>query len=58
MSKWTDIFFSKEHTGRSSKEKEVDTYRRNSDSSKVEKIAHNSIPTEKVDIKTDIGGKK
>ena len=58
MGKWAKIWFSKEHTGKSSKEAEVDTYRRSSDSSKAEKIAHNPIPAEKVDIKTGSGDKK
>lgn len=40
MSLFTKIFFSKEHEGRQSKKDEVDVYRRQSDSSKTEKIDH------------------
>lgn len=43
MGKKTKIWFSKEHTGRSSGRKERDTYRRTSDSSKTEKVGHNPV---------------
>ncbi|MFH0906692.1 MAG: hypothetical protein V1829_00355 [bacterium] len=41
MAKSTKIRFSKEHTGKSSGERETDTYRQKSDSSHTEKIGHN-----------------
>ena len=43
MAKETKIKFSKEHTGRSSGQREVDTYRERSDSSHTEKIEHNPV---------------
>ncbi len=52
MGRWSKIFFSREHTGRSSDKREVDTYRQKSDSSKVEKIGHNPTTDVKIKIKT------
>ena len=43
MAKEVKIKFSKEHTGRSSGQREVDTYRQRSDSSHAEKIGHNPV---------------
>lgn len=40
MGIFSRIFFSREHVGRSSGEKEWDVYRRDSDKSKPEKIGH------------------
>jgi hypothetical protein len=58
MSKSSHITFSREHTGKNSGEKEVDTYRQCSDSSKVEKIEHNIITSghgnDSVDIKVNV----
>jgi len=59
MSKSTHVWFSQEHTGKSSGEKETDTYRQNSDSSKAEKIGHNTVTpghgNESVDVKVNTG---
>jgi len=58
MSKSSHITFSREHVGKSSGEKEIDTYRQNSDSSKVEKIEHTSVTpgqgNDSVEIKVNI----
>jgi hypothetical protein len=58
MSKSSHITFSREHMGRSSGEKEVDTYRQKSDSSKVEKIDHNTVTpghgNDSVEIKVNV----
>ena len=45
------LFFSREHTGRQSGEREVDSYRQRSDRSKPEKTGHNPTPTTKIQVR-------